>query len=60
MKEYVEGIMAYLTAAMAYFIANADEVGSILMGGGSAVLLLARLLVDVPKAIETIKSWRAK
>jgi len=27
---------------------------------GSAALLVARLIVDVPKAIEMIRSWRSK
>lgn len=49
--DYAEHILSYITAGMALFMALP------LMQIGGAVLLIARLIVDLPPAYMRIKEW---
>jgi len=45
-----DAVLSYLTACFAIFWSNMDEIGTLL----GFILLLARLIVDVPKAYRSL------
>lgn len=58
----IHEVMASVSSYAAAFLASVFSTLSDIpwMGFGAAVLLIARLIQDVPKAIEVIQEWRQK
>lgn len=54
LHEVVDAIVSYFAAALAFFVSLP------LMKIGGAVLLIARLIVDIPPAFAKIKSFLHK
>lgn len=57
MKDFTDSLLSYAVAALAYISTlHLVDVYNVMMPVGSVLLLLARLYVDVPKALAR---WRS-
>lgn len=60
MREYIDTALAYTATLLGAVVSHLTlhEVYSCAMAVGSLLLLVVRLVVDVPKALAALRRWR--